>query len=178
MVDSAPGQAVPVSQAKALEIVGISPDEEGNYVDAPSGFVEIPVFHQLGTEPGEEDDEWEPVKSKEQALGLEASDPHVAGEVPPDGQNDPTGRFSAPEAASKQVHVLGLPPFNPDDVDLPVVSPMLPEMIRTISETLRGFKWLYGKAKKKVRLLPEQQGELQRIYGDGEKLLEQLKAIK
>ena len=179
VVDSAPGQVVPVSQAKALEIVGISPDEERKYVHAPSGFVEIPVYHQLGTEPGEEDEEWEKVDSIAQALGeeasQEASEPHVAGEVQPDAQNDPTGRFSAPETPSKEIHVAGLSPFNPDDVDLPVVSPLVSETIEVFSSLMEAFQWLYRKSKKKVKLLPEDDGKLHQRWAKAEAHMAHLK---
>lgn len=177
VVDSAPAPLAPVSQAKSFDrTLEENPDSipEGSWAEV------APQFYQLGTEPGDEEDEWNPVESNEQALGLEATQEPSAGVSgalsQPSLETEPQVPSDAKETTL--VHVAELSPFNPDDVDLPVVSPMVPEMIRTISETMRGFKWLYGKAKRKIHLLPEQQGELQKIYGDAEKLLEQLKAIK
>ena len=192
VVDSAPGQVVPVSQAKdpvnpytgEVSVMTIMENIQAGHDTFPEGMGEttepVLVFHQLGTSPGDEEEGWETVESLEQALGLK---------TPQEPSVDAAGTFSQPSLETEPqtpsdaketelVHVAGLPPFHPDDVDLPVISPVVPEMIEVLSETLRGFKWLYKKAKRKIHLLPEQQGELQEIYGDAERLLEQLKNLK
>lgn len=135
------------------------------------------VYHKLGTEPGDEEEEWDPVESQEQALGIEATQEPSAGHSGLLSQSEPEPQ---PQTLSdaKEVHVAGLPPFNPDDVNLPVVSPMLHETIEVFSSLMEAFQWLYRRTKKKVRLLPEDDGKLHHRWGKAEAHMNKLKKIQ
>lgn len=171
VVDSAPGQVVPVSQAKAFEILDAD-------TDVSEDFTPSPVYHQLGTEPMDEEREWEKADSIEQALGIEASESHVAGEVPPDAQNDLTGRFSAPETASKEGDAEEPPRVSQEEVDSEDLNISISETIQVFSSLMEAFQWLYRKTKKRVRLLPEEDGKLHRRWAKAEAHMEKLKKIQ